>query len=386
MKLFSKGGKYTAAPQLVEKKRRNPAGASAENVRPASKPAPKPAPSPVPQPVPKPVTPPVSKPVESKVVAASSLDATRVVPAVKPAPVAKAPVEAAPKISHDKKVAERKAKSKTRKNRSIAITAIAIFCVIMVGTLLFLFIRKAKAANDFRQLADQIQQIEEHEATAPPTTEYIEQTIPTVSVSDPTEPVETEPPVKTILPKYAGFYQDNTEFFGWLRMEDTVLDYPVMRSHEDNDEYLYANFEGEYSYAGIPFADVKCSHDSDNIVIYGHNIRDGSMFRPLFKYEDEDYWKEHPTIMFSDLYEDYEYEVLSVFRDRVYYKYEDVFKFYQFIDAENEEDFDYAIEQLKEKSIYDTGVDAEYGDKLITLVTCAYHTENGRFVVVARRK
>lgn len=154
----------------------------------------------------------------------------------------------------------------------------------------------------------------------------------------------------------------------------------------DNEKYLHADFRGDYSYVGTPFADVKCTLDSDNILLYGHNIVDGSMFAGLFEYEDEEYWEEHPVIMFSDLYEDYEYEVLAVFYDRVYRKSETCFKFYQFIDAENEEDFDYAISQFKEKSLYDTGVDAEYGDQLITLITCAYHVENGRFVVVARRK
>ena len=77
---------------------------------------------------------------------------------------------------------------------------------------------------------------------------------------------------------------------------------------------------------------------------------------------------------------------MSVFYDRIYYSHEDVFKFYKFVDAENEADFDYAVSQLKKKALYDTGVTAEYGDKLITLVTCAYHVDNGRFVIVARRK
>ena len=104
------------------------------------------------------------------------------------------------------------------------------------------------------------------------------------------------------------------------------------------------------------------------------------------EYQEKNFWEAHPTIMYSDLYGEYEYEVMSAFYDRVYYKTENVFKFYQFIDPETEEEFHAGIEQLKNKALYDTGVTAEYGDQLITLVTCAYHTDNGRFVVVARRK
>lgn len=112
---------------------------------------------------------------------------------------------------------------------------------------------------------------------------------------------------------------------------------------------------------------------------------DGSMFRSLLKYEQKNYWQAHPTIQFDSLYREGEYEVLAAFYDRVYRQSEDVFKFYQFIDPEGEEDFQQAMENYQKKSLYDTGVTAEYGDQLLTLVTCAYHTANGRFVVVARR-
>lgn len=266
------------------------------------------------------------------------------------------------------------------------IVAVIIFCAIMLATLAFLGIRSATAANDFKKLSQQIAEKEAELAATEPKEQLPVATEPMSNDAEQSALEETEPVVKTILPKYADLVVQNPELFGWIRIEDTVLDYPVMRSTMDNEKYLYANFEGEYSFAGTPFADNKCDSDSDNLVIYGHNIKDGSMFRSLFKYEKESYWKKHPTIMYSDLYEDYEYEVLAVFYDRIYKKTEDVFKFYQFIDAENEAEFDYAVSQLKSKSLYDTGVEAQYGDHLITLVTCAYHVENGRFVVVARRK
>lgn len=195
----------------------------------------------------------------------------------------------------------------------------------------------------------------------------------------------TEPEERKVLSQYTQLHQENEDFIGWIRIDDTRIDYPVMQSRDEPERYLHADFEKNYSYAGLPFLDAKCSEDSDNMLIYAHNMLDGSMFRSLLSYEKKDYWEQHPVIRFDTLYEEQEYEVLAAFYDRVYYKTEDVFKFYQFIDAEDQEEYNAAVEQFKGKSLYDTGVEASYGDQLITLVTCAYHTENGRFVVVARK-
>ena len=276
---------------------------------------------------------------------------------------------------------------KTKTDLRTLVQAAAIFCAIMLATLIFLGVRSAVSANDFRKLHKQLKE-NESQITATEAPTGIGVTLPTLGENQDGEtvPLETLPPVKTMMAKYVDLYESNPDMFGWVRIDDTVLDYPVMLCEEENERYLYANFEGKYRFTGLPFADNQCTADSDNIVIFGHNIKDGSMFRSLFKYEKESYWEKHPTIMFSDLYEDYEYEVMSVFYDRVYKKTDNVFKFYQFIDADTEAEFDYAIDQLKSKSLYDTGVDAQYGDKLITLVTCSYQVENGRFVVVARRK
>lgn len=202
----------------------------------------------------------------------------------------------------------------------------------------------------------------------------------------PTVPAEPEPTKPVMLPQYVSLYQRNPDLFGWLRIEDTVIDYPIMYSPDEPGKYLHANFAGEYSYPGIPFVDDACTADSDNLLIYGHNMHDGSMFHSLMKYRSKSYWQSHPLIHFDTLYETGEYEVLAAFYDRVYYRDEDCFKFYQFIDAEDEADFDNAISNFQSKALYDTGVTAAYGDKLITLVTCSYHVEDGRFVVVARKK
>lgn len=188
----------------------------------------------------------------------------------------------------------------------------------------------------------------------------------------------------SILPKYAVIYDENNDLFGWIGIDGTKINYPVMHTPKEPEKYLRTNFEGKYSQIGLPFIEGDCSKDSDNLLIYAHNMKDGSMFHSLLKYKDKDYWVKHSIINFDTLYEEKEYEVMSVFYDRVYNKSDDVFKFYNFIDAEDKEDYENAINYFEEKQLYDTDVKAEYGDQLITLVTCSYHEDNGRFVVVAR--
>ena len=204
-----------------------------------------------------------------------------------------------------------------------------------------------------------------------------------------TEPTVTEPgqPEQcTFLPYLAEKREQNPDLVGWIKIEGTKVDYPVMHTPEDPEKYLHLNFDEKYSFGGLPFIDANCSlfPENDNLIIYGHNMLDGSMFRTLMKYEKKDFWQAHPTIRLDIKDEEREYEIVSVFRDRVYYSYEDCFKFYYFYDAYSKEALDEAVEYYKTHALYDTGVSIEMGDRMITLVTCAYHTDNGRFVVVAR--
>lgn len=246
----------------------------------------------------------------------------------------------------------------------------------------------AKARRDFQALSAMVHQSTAETAAPTEPAPSVAPSEPTVSAAqtEPPAPTQPEPTEPVMLAKYAPLYEQNDDLFGWLRIDGTVIDYPVMHTPGDPEKYLHANFNHEYSYGGIPFVDAACTADSDNLLIYGHNMRDGSMFNSLMKYQEKTYWQAHPTILFDTLYAQGEYEILAVFYDRVYYQYETCFKFYQFIDAADEADFNDAIANFKAKALYDTGITATYGDKLITLVTCAYHVENGRFVVVARKK
>lgn len=208
---------------------------------------------------------------------------------------------------------------------------------------------------------------------------------PTAAPTEPTEtvPEETGPPM---LPKMAELYAENPEIIGWLTIPGTNVDYPVMLTPDEPEKYIHKNFKGIYSVGGVPFMEDACSMDpeSDNLIIYGHNMKNGTQFQNLMNYTMKKYWEEHPQILFSTLYEERTYEIISAFYDQVYSPKDKVFKFYQFIDAKDEADFENAMKHYKEKAEYETGVTAEYGDKLITLVTCSYHMDYGRFVVVAK--
>lgn len=182
--------------------------------------------------------------------------------------------------------------------------------------------------------------------------------------------------------KYAELYAQNSDFMGWLRIDGTGIDYPVVQSKDDPDFYLKHNFSKEYSRFGIPYMQENCGLSSDNIIIYGHNIKSKSMFNELTEYKDKDFYTVHKYITFETLDEQGTYAVIAVFKTVAYS--DRGFKYYDFVNANTEEDFNAYIAKCKALSFYDTGVTAEYGDKLLTLSTCEYSQENGRFAVVAK--
>lgn len=203
---------------------------------------------------------------------------------------------------------------------------------------------------------------------------------------EPAEPVlYTEE--KMVLPELAELYQQNSDLAGWIRIEDTNINYPVMHTSDNPDFYLKHGFDKEYSDYGCPYVQENCDVQlpSDNVIIYGHHMKNGSMFADLEKFKSQDFWKEHKTISFSTVTDRYEYEIVSVFKTFVYSDSPESFKHYHFVNAETPEDFSAYIDRCKELALYETGVSAEYGDKLITLSTCEYSRTNGRLVVVAKR-
>ena len=218
----------------------------------------------------------------------------------------------------------------------------------------------------------------------------------------PLETDEAAEPVQTAekTEKMEEVYTLNEDSAGWLKIDGSVIDYPVMQTERDEQYYLNRDFNGRYSAYGCIIADTDSvigtgtaaedytdgTRPSTNIILHGHNMKNGTMFGGLDKYRDKGYEQSHNIIKFSSLYEDREYEICAVFLSQVYKKNQtDVFKYYQFFNADSEEEFNDFYDNIKKLAMYDTGVTAQYGDEFITLSVCAYHVDNGRLVVVGKR-
>ena len=197
---------------------------------------------------------------------------------------------------------------------------------------------------------------------------------------------ETAPEPKEVLEEFKTLLNKNQKLIGWLKIDDTNIDYPVMQT-SDNEYYLDHNLNQEYDKNGSIFMDKDCDvlQPSTNFILYGHHMKSGQMFGNLDRYSSEAYYKEHPYIQFDTIYERGTYQVMYVFRSHVYSEEEIAFKYYQFIDVNSEKEFDSYMQEMAAMSYYDTGVTAEYGDQLLTLSTCDNQEKDGRFVVVAKK-
>ena len=187
--------------------------------------------------------------------------------------------------------------------------------------------------------------------------------------------------------KYDSLHQQNPDMVGWLSIDDTNINYPVMYTPDDIEKYLRKGFDGKYSKSGTLFLGEGWSENANYAIIFGHHMKDGSMFGSLVKYADKKYAQTHPIINFNTLNEDRSYEVVLAFYSRVYTNQDtNVFRYYKYTDLSDEKTFNNYIAQSKASAIYQTGVDVKYGDRILVLSTCNYHTENGRFVVLAKQK
>lgn len=211
-----------------------------------------------------------------------------------------------------------------------------------------------------------------------------------------TEPPETTEPgsdvvivgpslvEKEFLPECKALYELNNDMVGWISVPETDINYPVLQTGTDTrDYYLRKDFYGNYSRHGCIYASEDCNifAPSDNITLYGHHMRDGSMFADLDLYKDYDYWKEHQYFTFDTLYEHHRYQIIAVFKTHA----STGFRYHLFTNAADETDFNNFISTIKGMQFYETGLSAEYGDKIVCLSTCEYTLGDGRFVVVGKR-
>ncbi|MBD5551023.1 MAG: class B sortase [Lachnospiraceae bacterium] len=193
--------------------------------------------------------------------------------------------------------------------------------------------------------------------------------------------------VPDILPEYESLFNRNKKLIGWVKIADTNIDYPVMQT-VDNEYYLTHDFGQNTDKNGCIFMDKDCDviDRSTNLIIYGHHMKSGAMFGHLDKYTDESFYQEHQTFQFDTIYEKGTYQVVYVFQAQILAEDEIAFKYYQFIDANSEEEFNSNMVAMAEMSMYDTGLTPVYGDELVTLSTCdRSQGAEGRLVVVGVR-
>lgn len=259
---------------------------------------------------------------------------------------------------------------KANKRRKIII---GIASAIAVGSMAYFFVY-SKSAYTAQQAYDELAALKGSE----PITKDIEQK-PLFTLAEAEE-------IPDILDDYKNIYIKNKSIIGWISIEDTNIDYPVMQT-VNNDYYLKHDFEGKDDNNGALFLDCNCNamFRSDNLIIYGHHMKSGKMFGGLKKYQSEDYCKKHNIIKFDTIYEKGTYEVMYVFTADITNAEDVSFKYYQFIDASSKTEFDSNMSTMAEMSLYDTGVTAEYGDDILTLSTCDGSAATTRFVVVAKR-
>lgn len=178
-------------------------------------------------------------------------------------------------------------------------------------------------------------------------------------------------------------YEENKDIVGWLKIDNTTINYPIMQNINDPNYYLRRDFYKNYSSYGTPYMAKQCNLNSDNIVIYGHHMKNNKMFGELEKYKSKDFYNNHKIITFTTLEKEYSYEIFAVFKTTVYTK--NTFRYYENINFENKKMYDDFINICKDKSLYQTGIEIKDKEKLITLSTCEYSNKNSRLVIVARK-
>lgn len=273
----------------------------------------------------------------------------------------------------------------SKKFLSVILYILAGICILAA---VILFVRGRMADRQLEESLDELR------PAAPSETAEIVSTVESepvqIDTSTPAPPAEETPAPaegsERIPNPYADSFLANKDMAAWLQIPGTDIDYPVMWTPEDETYYLYRAFDGTENKNGCLLLDTDSCLDplTTNLIIHGHNMKSGAMFGNLTDYEDKDFYENHKSIILYTEECQRNYEVIAVFRSQVYRKTDQVFKFYKFFQADTREEFDDFYNNIKQLSQYDTGVTAEFGDHFLTLSTCVYHVEQGRFVVVAK--
>lgn len=263
---------------------------------------------------------------------------------------------------------------------------------IVVGCSWYLgsyFLKSQAQAEEYDDLADVVASLRETAPTEEQNWDWPGETVDGLEG----QVLPVKPPAKFqdihdengILLEYAPLYEKNSDMAGWLTIEGTRINYPVMHTPGRPDYYLERDFDRNYNPWGCLYAREECDLEepSDNVTIYGHHMKDGSMFAGLNAYTSRDFWQEHRYIRFDTIRAHHTYEIFAVFTTTA--SEGQGFDYHNYINAADEIDFDTFIAKCLSLSLYGTDIVPEYGDKIICLSTCEYSQTNGRLVIAARR-
>ena len=206
----------------------------------------------------------------------------------------------------------------------------------------------------------------------------IEQVIDTAYQKDNTEDFEEEHSNINIK----NLYEQNKDIIAWIRINNSNINYPIMQTLNNPNFYLRKNFYKQYSYYGTPYLSEQCDiNTSDNLIVYGHHIKNSKMFGELENYKRQEYYNNHKNINIYTLNDERNYEIIYVFKAII----NNGFDYYNYINFNSESEFNTFKNKCKELAFFDTQIDCNYKDKFITLSTCDYTSQNARLGVVAKR-
>ncbi len=259
---------------------------------------------------------------------------------------------------------------------------LSFLTVICVGAMVLSIIMIAKEMsdrqkeiNDFNELADLITDV-----TVSDTKDYVDE-LENSETDDVIGEENSEEDKKTdsivVTRNLTPLFDRNADCIGWVYIDGTTVNYPVMHTPSEPQRYLRKNFDKEYSIAGIPFVDGVCTLDCDNLIIFGHNMKNGTMFSDITQYQNEGYFSEHPVIEFETAQGLKQYTVFAV----VQVKSKD--SWYGFHIADDETQYNAKVAEIKSRALYDTGIVPEYPAQLLTLSTCEGVNQNDRIIIIA---
>lgn len=268
-------------------------------------------------------------------------------------------------------------KSSKKKSNIFLNILLVIFILIFIGSGAYLFNYYYKSYKNEKMVKDLFKLVEDEEPSE------------NENIASPGQAVEkyiTLADGRKILKKFKKIYDTNNDFMGWLKVDGTAIDYPVVYTPDDEQKYLRADFENNYLIAGTLFLSAASVPEKpgNNMIIYGHNMQNGTMFSDLLSYKEREYYKAHKYLSFDSLYFENRYEVIAAFPVNVN---TGSFDYYNHSGVLDEKEFDEYLKKCYELSSYEFDSKAVYGDELLTLSTCdSYGSKEGnRYVVVAKK-